>query len=181
MRIKHPLQTLQKSGSLCLTPPPQCSLCTHSLLPALTKRRRKTRNSIMPLRGRITWGDACAAMPRVKSHVPSSPSALTTPLPLFTPLSLLFPNLAKDSPQKAHQNSPLMPWQAINPSSPQLQIAGDVTQFGCVGWQVCMCLLKGVCNWGGWVYCLFVLKQATSLMKWCCGRFETTHFCQFEK
>lgn len=33
-----------------------------------------------------------------------------------------------------------------------------------------MCLLKGVgglglCDWGGWVYCLFVLKQATSLMK----------------
>lgn len=47
MRIKHPLQTLQKSGSLCLTPhqyppPPSFSLCTHSLLPALTKRR-KTR------------------------------------------------------------------------------------------------------------------------------------------
>lgn len=54
-------------------------------------------------------------MPRVKSHVPSSPSALTTPLPRFTPLSLLLPNLAKDSPQKTHQNSPLMPWQAINP------------------------------------------------------------------
>lgn len=55
MRIKHPLQTLLKSASLCLTPPPPlyqhthirrhtplCSLCTHSLLPALTKRR-KTR------------------------------------------------------------------------------------------------------------------------------------------
>lgn len=33
----------------------------------------------------------------------------------------------------------------------------------------------------GWVFCLFVLNQATSLMKRCRGRFETTHFCQFEK
>lgn len=104
-------------------------------------------------------------MPRVKSHVPSSPSALTSPLPLFTHLSLLPPNLAKDSPQKAHQNSSLMPWQAINPSSPKLQIAGDVTHFGWVGWQVCKCLLTGMWDLGGWVYCLFVLKQATSLMK----------------
>lgn len=43
MRIKHPLKTLQKSGSLCLIPHTLFfSLCTHSLLPALTKRR-KTR------------------------------------------------------------------------------------------------------------------------------------------
>lgn len=81
-------------------------------------------------------------MPRVKSHVPSSPSALTTSLPLFTPLPLLLPSLAKDSPQKAHQNSPLMPWQAINPWSPKLQITWDVTHFGWVGWQVCMCLIS---------------------------------------
>lgn len=96
-------------------------------------------------------------MLRVKSHVPSSPSALTTPLPLFTPLSLLLPNLAKDSPQKTHQNSPLMPWQAINPWSPKLQIAGDVTHFGWVGWQVCMCLLRGGCGIGvgGCIVCLF--------------------------
>lgn len=104
----------------------------------------------------------CPPLRLLSPHPPS-------PLPSL-PSPLLLPNLAKDSPQKAHQNSPLMPWQAINPSSPKLQIAGDVTHFGWVGWQVCMCLLKGVgglglCDWGGWVYCLFVLKQATSLMK----------------
>lgn len=63
-----------------------------------------------------------------------------------------------------------MPWQAINPSSPKLQIAGDVTHFGWVGWQVCMCLLKGVGGWGGgggvgvvrlgWVGVLFVCFKA---------------------
>lgn len=98
-------------------------------------------------------------MPRVKSHVPSSTSALTTSLPPFTLLSLLLPSLAKDSPQKAHQNSPLMPWQAINPLSQKLQIAGDVTHFGWVECQVCMCPLRGV--WGlEWVGVLFVCFKA---------------------
>lgn len=154
MRIKHPLQTLQKSGSLCLTPLP-ISPCAHILSSVPWQREEeKQENSIMPLRGRITWGDACAAMPRVKSHVPSSPSALTTSLPLFPPLSLLLPSLAKDRPQKAHQNSPLMPWQAINPWSPKLQIAWDVTHFGWLGWQVCMCLILGA-GAGGCIVCLF--------------------------
>lgn len=86
-------------------------------------------------------------MPRVKSRVPSSPSALATPLPSlflhssihFTPLTWLKTAL------KTHQNSPLMSWQAINLWSPKLQIAGDVTHFGSVGWQECTCLRACVC------------------------------------
>lgn len=133
MRIKPLLQTLQKSGSLCLTPPPpppQFSLCTHSLLPSLTKRRRKTRkfNNAFErqdyLRRRLRCYAAseisCALLSFCSHHIPSS---------FHSSLPFLLPRLVKDSPQKAHQNSPLMPWQAINPRSPKLQIAWDVTHF----------------------------------------------------
>lgn len=71
-------------------PPPLPSSPSAHTLSSLSWQREeeKQENSIMPLRGRITWGDACAALPRVKSHVPSSPSALTTYFqshPSFTP------------------------------------------------------------------------------------------------
>lgn len=156
MRIKHPLQTLQKSGSLCLTPPPRFYLCTHSLLPALTKRRRKTRkfNNAFERQDYLRRRLRCYAASEISCALLSVCSHHTPPS-----FHSSLPNLAKDSPQKAHQNSPLMPWQAINPSSPKLQIAGDVTHFGWVGWQVCMCLLRGVWDWGGWVL-LFVCFKA---------------------
>lgn len=165
MRIKHPLQTLQKSGSLCLTPPPRFSLCTHSLLPALTKRRRKTRkfNNAFERQDYLRRRLRCYAASEISCALLSVCSH-HTPSPLFSLISpSILPNLAKDSPQKAHQNSPLMPWQAINPRSPKLQIAGDVTHFGWVGWQVCMCLLGEGCGGGvglGWVGVLFVCFKA---------------------
>lgn len=119
--------------TLPLPPPPlSFSLCTHSLLPALTKRRktRKFNNAFERqdyLRRRLHRYAAseisCALLSVCSHHTPSL-------IFFFAPLSLLLPNLAKDSPQKTHQNSALMPWQAINPRSPKLQIAGDVTHFG---------------------------------------------------
>ena len=165
MRIKHPLQTLQKSGSLCLTPPPPTthpgspSAHTLSSLP-WQREEEKQENSIMPWRGRITWGDARAAAPRVKSHVPSSPYAPTTSLPLFTPLSLLLPSLAKDSPQKKKHIKTLL-WCHGRQLTPRVQNYRLPGMWHILdGWGVkCSCARSGGCaelGWvGGCIVCLF--------------------------
>lgn len=156
MRIKHPLQTLQKSSSLCLTPPTPYSPSAHTLSSLPWQREEeKQENSIMPLRGRITWGDACAAMLRVKSHVPSSPSALTTSLPPFTPLFLLLPSLAKDSPQK-HIKTLL--WCHGRQLTPRVQIYRLLGMWHILdGWGgKCACACSGGCGIGvvGCIVCL---------------------------
>lgn len=203
MRIKHPLQTLLKSGSLCLTPPPEhpththtplYSLCTYSLLPALTKRRKTRKfNNAFERQDYLRRRRHCYAASEISCALLSVCSWNTPSLPLFT---LFYPfysvNLAKDSPQKhiktllwCHgrqltsgvQNYRLLGmWHILD------QLGGKnarVCVLVCAS--VCVCEWGGISNWGGWVYCLFALKQATSLMKRCRGRFETTHFCQFEK
>ena len=144
----------------------------------------------MPLRGRITWGDACAAMPRVKSHVPSSPSALTTPPPLSprSPLPFHSRTWLKTALKKHIKTLLWCHGRQLTPRVQNYRLLGMWHILDGLGGKCgCDCSggvgggLLGLCDWGGWVYCLFVLKQATSLMKWCRGRFETTHFCQFEK
>lgn len=184
MRIKHPLQTLQKTGSLCLAlhhRHPLFSLCTHFPLPALTKRRktRKFNNAFERqdyLRRRLHCYAAseisCALLSVCSHHIPpffhsSFPS---------TPLTWLKTALKK------HIKTLL--WchgRQLTPGVQNYRLQGMWHILDGLGDKcACACARRGAGS-GGWVHCLFVLKRATSLMKWCRGRFETTHFCQLEK
>lgn len=117
MRIKQPLQTSQKSASLCLThhlPSPFLPLHTHTLLPVLTKRRRKTRkfNNALERQDYLRRHTRCYAVSEISCALLSfcshhfSPSL--PPLLLYPPTPLVW---LKTSVKKAHQNCLLMPWQ----------------------------------------------------------------------
>lgn len=174
MRIKPLLQTLQKSGSLCLTPPPpQFSLCTHSLLPSLTKRRRKTRkfNNAFErqdyLRRRLRCYAAseisCALLSFCSHHIPSS---FHSSLPFYSPSWL-------KTALKKHIKTLL--WchgRQLTPGVQNYRLPGMWHIFGRVGWQVCMADFSGRVGIGkgGCVICLFVcLKEgyfSNEVMLW---------------
>lgn len=139
------------------TPHPLFSLCTHSLLPALTKRRRKTRkfNNAFErqdyLRRRLRCYAAseisCALLSFCSHHIPPS-------FP-FTLLFPLLPSLAKDSPQK-HIKTLL--WCHGSQLTPRVQIYRLLGMWHILdGWGgKCACACSGECGIGvvGCIVCL---------------------------
>lgn len=137
MRIKQPLQTSQKSAALCLThhlPSPFLPLHTHTLLPVLTKRRRKTRkfNNALERQDYLRRHTRCYAVSEISCALLSfcshhfSPSL--PPLLLYPPTPLVWLKTSvKKKPSKLSFDA-----MAISLRRTKLQIAGDVTYFGWV-------------------------------------------------
>lgn len=185
MRIKHPLQTLLKSGSLCLTPPPHThtphthtrkplySLCTHSLLPALTKRRKTRKfNNAFERQDYLRRRRHCYAASEISCALLSVCSCYTPSLPLCT---LFYPfyslKLAKDSPQKHIKTLLWCHGRQLTSGVQNYRLLGMwhiLDQLGGKNARVCVLVCECVCMGGrggghqqlGWVGILFVCFKA---------------------